>query len=275
MRRGLAAFALMAVAAAACGKGATPAGLFAAADRVRKQGTARFEMTISFGGGLGGSDQRFETTARGVMDFAGQTGTMTLDFSNLFRGDVPKLPGFPERIDMVFTPTKIYMRFPGKESKLPKGKTWLSLDPTMFSGTLGGGGALGTSDPSRFLDILRGATKATDDLGEEKVRGVATRHFRAQVDILKTLAGVPKEGRDAIKTLLGGKESGTIPLDVWIDKDNLLRKMASSFEVSKHAVGFAFELYDYGTPVEVRVPKPSEVAPVTDPSTIPQFFGGD
>ena len=56
----------------------------------------------------------------------------------------------------------------------------------------------------------------------------------------------------------------TIPIDVWVDADNLLRKLEISLSAAPQGAtgemkaSVTMEMFDYGEPVEIDVPPPSE-----------------
>ncbi|MDQ6927723.1 MAG: hypothetical protein M3159_03565, partial [Actinomycetota bacterium] len=83
------------------------------------------------------------------------------------------------------------------------GKKWVKLDVGEVSHKLAGidvsGLArAGTGNPTYALDNLRGATDVTV-VGEDRVRGDKTTHYRAIIQTDKALAAAPSDQRDALK----------------------------------------------------------------------------
>lgn len=123
---------------------------------------------------------------------------------------------------------------------------------------------LGQNDPSQMLQYLR-ATSNVDKQGTETVRGVSTTHYAARIQIDKVADRVSADAARALRQLsksLGTKE---IPMDVWVDGDNLVRRVkmdwhppnGSSFVVT-------MDLFDFGD-VDIDVPAKSDT---TDLSTM-------
>jgi len=101
------------------------------------------------------------------------------------------------------------------------------------------------------------------------VRGVETSHYRATLDPAKLTELVPAEQRKA----LGGVDEAArqaglteLPLDVWIDEDQQVRKLSIELDAklpgSEESIeaSFVIELYDYGTPLVLDLPPADQVA---------------
>src|SRR6185295_13430904 len=123
----------------------------------------------------------------------------------------------------------LYMQMGVLQKQLPKGKKWLELDAEKIGQSLG----IDVSqlsqynDPTKMLDYLRSSGKV-EEVGSEDVRGVATKHYRATVDIAKAaenLAGAgktsAKTGLDKLVRFLGDSK---VPVDVYIGDDKLVRR---------------------------------------------------
>ncbi len=116
-------------------------------------------------------------------------------------------------------------------------------------------------DPLAYLSLLAGRNEVLD-LGEDDVRDVPTRHYRAAVD------------RDALEALVAEAQGGTTVsaaavqaleearLDLWLSDDGLPRRLRFDAEVEDGRVRLEFELFDYGSPVVVVPPPAAEVVDV-------------
>jgi hypothetical protein len=87
-------------------------------------------------------------------------------------------------------------------------------------------------EPTTLLDRLKRGTRSTEHVGDATVRGVPTIRYRLLV--------------------VDGERRATV--DVWIDREGLLRR-------ARYPDGGTnvIEFFDFGVPVEIEKPRPSEV----------------
>lgn len=127
----------------------------------------------------------------------------------------------------------------------------------------------GAQDPNDFLEFLKATNAEVVEHGREDVRGVSTVHLSTVLDmreILEQAEGVEKEElEEALEGL--GTAAEEIPMDVWIDDDGMIRRMTMEIdasgiddEVDMGTMELTIELFDFGEPVDIRVPDASEVA---------------
>jgi hypothetical protein len=101
-------------------------------------------------------------------------------------------------------------------------------------------------------------------LGDEDVRGVPTTHYTGVVD-LESLAKKDPALKGTIDQLVAQTGLRSIPVEVWVDDENFVRRMKQSFEGATFGPGMQLdmtmttELYDFGSDVNVEVPPPDEV----------------
>lgn len=133
-------------------------------------------------------------------------------------------------VEQIVDKRETYLRSPILAGKLPGGKSWMKLDLDKAARTagvdldaLGVGGP--SQDPAQGLDYLQGAGTAKR-LGAAKVNGVATTHYRVQVDLKRaakrSAEATAKRSIGRLIATLGGPT--TLPVDVWIDGDHLVRR---------------------------------------------------
>jgi hypothetical protein len=91
--------------------------------------------------------------------------------------------------------------------------------------------------PFGTLDALRRSGARFDYIGQEKLRGVETGHFHVV---------------------------GAHPLDLWVDSQDQLRRMAGKERLPKGTLTFTDDFFDFGTPVHAALP-PSD-APKCEPA---------
>ena len=125
----------------------------------------------------------------------------------------------------------------------------------------------GNQDPKAFLEFLRKAGGEVTEVGSEEVRGVATTHFHTVLTPAKMIeasSGTDRKKMQEALDQLGASAEVDVPVDVWIDADGMVRKMV--LEVSAATAGtdgskmvVTIELYDFDAPVDITIPKPSEV----------------
>lgn len=123
---------------------------------------------------------------------------------------------------------------------------------------------LGQNDPSQMLKYLR-ATSDIDEVGEDTVRGVATTHYKARIQIDKIADRVPADTARALRQLSTTLGTNEIPMDVWVDDDSLVRRVKMDWHPPNGGTFIAtMDLFDFGD-VDIDVPAKSET---TDLSTM-------
>ena len=125
----------------------------------------------------------------------------------------------------------VYIRFPLFTDKLPAGKTWIRGDAKELSsgdGQLGQFGSFAGTDPKDVLGLLRAISGTIEAVGTDTVRGVETSHYRATIDVKKLVTLVPAAQRQSLAGfdgLIGKSGLANIPVDVWIDSEQRVRKL--------------------------------------------------
>jgi hypothetical protein len=166
------------------------------------------------------------------------------------------------------------MKMPFLASQLPDGKEWVKVDLAKAAALQGvqlndiQSFARG-SDPREALDYLRSISGDLTRLGTEDVRGVPTTHYFAAVDLQKALARAAKQaGQQGFLAQLQNMPTAvaSIPVDVWVDADDLVRRMTMSFvfaspvaQQRQAKASMEMELFDYGEPVTVDAPPTGDV----------------
>ena len=250
------------LAAAGCGtQDAAPrpavtatAGLGAAVTRTTAQ-TARIAVTTTVQ--MQGMTVSF--TESGAFDFAHSRGTLT----------VSSPVGFTE----VFLPPKVYVKVPADAgASLPKGKSWVAAAPgdlaaSALGGALPGPPGTGSGDPADLLASLTAISGSVQKQGTGTIRGVPVTGYRVNINLAKAAARVPAWERASFIEFAQGLGAGTIPVDVWVDSHNLVRRMREDLHLpdapgtpAGMALTQSTDFYDFGVPVQVSAPPAAQVA---------------
>lgn len=112
--------------------------------------------------------------------------------------------------------------------------------------TYTGENALQEFTPEKLLSLLRAASRETERVGEEAVRGVETVRYRLTVDCDKADLEC----------------AATTEVEVWIDDDGVVRRIELHDDRSEGTV----EFYDFGVDVNIVPPPAGEIQAVDDPS---------
>lgn len=238
--------------------GPTPtAGLAAAVTRTAVQ-TARIAVTTTMQ--MQGMTVSF--TESGAFDFARSRGTVSMSSP----------VGFTE----VFVPPKMYIKMPaGDGTSLPKGKSWIAVGPGMpgdlaasgLGGALPGPLGAGNGDPADLLASLTAISGSVTKHGTATIRDVQVTQYRVNIDLAKAAARVPGWERASFKEFAQSLGTGTIPVDVWVDSHNLVRRMREALHMPSEpgtpagtVVTQTTDFYDFGVSVRVSAPPAAEVA---------------
>jgi hypothetical protein len=116
------------------------------------------------------------------------------------------------------------------------GKSWVSVDlnrlaQSGYGAPLGALGVGTTDNPAQQLGYLRAISDTTRLVGPEQIDGVATTHYAGAVDLDKVPAAADPSTRPAIDRLKAQLGSSLLPVDVWIDGDGKLRRVAQTVNV--------------------------------------------
>ncbi|HEX6454182.1 MAG TPA: hypothetical protein VF060_32570 [Trebonia sp.] len=271
----------IAVLAAGCATKTAPrpVSLTAAVIQTRAQ-TA--EIAVSTSMQTQGMSMTFTET--GSFDFAHSRGSITT--------------GEPIDMTMLFLPPHVYLRVPGGDgTALPEGKSWVDID-TATSGWSGAASAVngaaggllpGNTSPADMLAALTAVSGSVRKLGPGSVRGVPVTGFRVIVDTAKAAVTLPKANRADFEGMMGSPGAREIPVDVWVDSHNLVRRMRMSLPLPDGVAGSqgitaspgtgtgtgasqsasaaqgavyteTTDFYDFGVQVRVVAPPASQVA---------------
>jgi hypothetical protein len=209
---------------------------------------ARTAMEMATGG------TRVTIRGEGVYDYRDQLGRLTVT--------LPQDPAGAEEhrpITELLTPGALFMKNRG--AGVPADK-WVRVDTTTLSdGNLVTGGA---TDPYAAAELLRGARTATY-VGRTEVAGTPVRHYRGVADIGLAARGASAGNRKALRAAAKGFATAEVPFDAYLDDQGRVRKVRHRFsfvngrQKTPVAVASTTLLYDFGTPVDVRLPAARDI----------------
>lgn len=224
--------------------------LHRAADTLVEAGTskARTSMEMATGG------TRVTIRGQGVYDYRTQLGELKVLLPPDPAGTSEHRP-----ITELLAPGALFMKNRG--AGVPADK-WVRVETaTLSDGNLVTGGA---TDPFAAAEVLRGTRTATY-VGRTEVAGAAVRHYRGTADLAVAARNASAGGRDALRAAAKGFATARVPFDVYLDDQGRIRKVRHRFSFvngqQKEVVAVASTtlLYDFGAPVEVRLPAVADI----------------
>lgn len=237
-------------------------------------------MTIS----APGLSQPVTATGNAVIDLRDQAASMSfaMDFSQLPQA-AQVLGGTTMRLGMIFDRGTIYMKLPAAiANEIPSlgGKPWVELNVSKMAG-LPGLSSLGNNssmnNPSYVLQYLRADSDSVTSEGQQLVDGVQTTHYHAALNLDRLAADVPSAEQSLVQRSLSQLEQSSgvhqIPVDVWIDAHDLVRRIALTIRTSaggSPTLQETADLSDYGPQ---RPPTPPPADQVQDLSSLVHIGG--
>jgi hypothetical protein len=250
-------------------KEVSPDRLVEAAQTTSAAGSARFEMR----GEMEVPLQRFEFSGDGVIDSRTQKGRMNVDMSDI--GEAAGQDADDWKGEQVIDGFVVYMRIPAFSRLLGSSTPWLKLDleeaSRMQGVDIGQFSQVNQNDPTQMLRFLRAVSGKVEELGRDEVAGVDTTHYRATIDLRRYPETLPPERRDAAREsaerLIEQLGSSTIPSEVWIDDDDLVRRMRTAFDMKLPTgtggevgvdLDITVDLLEFGVPGGDFAPPPAD-----------------
>lgn len=196
-------------------------------------------------------------TETGVFDFAHSRGVLHMNG-----------PG-GKASEELFVPSHTYVKLAGGMHGLllPSGKSWVAFGSAAGAG-LGTAllGPFGGTDPGDLLASLTAASTSVSNLGTASVRGVRVTHLRLDVDPAKAASRVPSGQRAGLRAFAASLGAATIPVDVWVDQQNRVRRVRWSPRLpggtgAPGATRFTqtADFYDFGVKMRVSAPPAGQV----------------
>ena len=149
----------------------------------------------------------------------------------------------------------IYLEVPEARRAAAGGKQWVALDAAQFRST-----SVGRASPLSFLDQLATVGNDVQTVGHNTVDGVATTHYKANLDVGKALKDIPA---------LSGMASqlpapGVVPIDVWVDHDGRARRLRETFSVQSVSIIGEMNVTDYDNAPRIDLPAAADARRAAD-----------
>jgi hypothetical protein len=269
----LASVAVSSVLLAACAKGSAPApvnpkdAVLDSMAAVYEAGTLHEDLKMS----VSAAGESLSISGEADIDNDHERVDMTMDLGML-----------GGEMEILMDGGVMYMRSPMFQDA---GTEWVSMDPSKMdpaaAAQFGGFGA-GTTDPSAYVGLFAGVFDVKVS-GEEELKGVPTTHYVGTIDLKKVLKGfsdvvgehadaaTKKQLKAAVKQFESLGIDEKIPFEIWIDAEGLPRRQRITMDFGKLVPGadeasmeMTVDFSDFGKPVDIDIPPPSEVTDMTD-----------
>lgn len=277
-----AAAACVAVAASGCGAANTIDPVAKAASISTT--TPGYEMRFQLQFGSPQLPTALTATGVGSVNSRARTGSVVFV---MHAGNDPQLKkafgGSTLRLEELVNGTTVYVKLPTSiSSKLPGGRPWMKVDLAKASGIAGFSSLANnpvSTDPSQFLSYLRATAGNVSKQGTQVINGIQTTHYHATISLDKVPDALPaasqkgaKQAVSSIEQLTGLKQ---LPVDAWIDSNNLIRRMRLTFAESlapsvKLNLAMTMDFLKYGPQPSPNFPSDDQV---TDASSLSALGG--
>jgi hypothetical protein len=244
-----------------------------AAAETESVGTSRvsFEGSVTFNHDHA---QRFTFKGHGLVDWRTDSAKMTAvyKFPDAIQEYIKERFGGPWSADFILDGSEgivLYMRFPLLEGQ--HGKTWLKADIVEI------GKAYGLdldrmketkrSDPGSMLDYLKSAV-GVRKIGTDLVRREITTHYSTVVKAETIVEQSPPDQQKAMRRFLRLMGIKTYPVDIWVDRDGVVRRLAIELEYKLPdgeyvKMKVSEEYFDFGVEANIEAPPAKRVLDVT------------
>lgn len=225
------------------------------------EGTAAFTVTVeSEGTGTGGDGQQ-PIEVDGVVDFEAEQRRLTLS------GDQGEL-------DVVIDGDIAYLELPATE-----GDDWMRIElEALFDDEVGMGGpaAIPFQDPEDNLRVLEGSAVHAAETGSESIDGEDTTRYELVIDLEAASEEANEDVQEAVDETVARTGVDELEMEVWIDDDDLIRRVAYTLDLSQAQVSesedeaaveadpegtvtVTVDYSDFGDAVEIEVPDDADV----------------
>jgi hypothetical protein len=215
-----------------------------AAQRIEGE-SMRQRVTMRYGDATG----RYEISGEGVVAADSSRGKFDMDVTM-------KDEALTFRMLMRGIGDEFWFRYPRLERRMPRGKPWVhAVDKSTAPTTL---------TPSEFAEFLSDADEVSE-VGEERVLGKMTTHYQGMIDLEDLVDEIGGETEERFERALEAsdfpddKRPG-LSIEAYISEDGLpVRLRIWGGESDDNSFDMTTDILEYGVPVEVEEPPPSQV----------------
>jgi hypothetical protein len=160
------------------------------------------------------------------------------------------------KVDMVAEEGAIYLRSPQLRGKLPEGKEWAKMDPSLATGE----DSVPAESPDGSLGMLS-ASERVRLAGHARVQGMRVSRYVSSFEIGEAAAELRAKGEDELAEKcekLASQVVGPVHAEAFVDAKGLLRRihirMASTVSGPLETVDTTMDFFDFGSHPEIQVP---------------------
>jgi hypothetical protein len=235
-------------------------------------GGAQMSMHISMD--IEGLANPITVAGTGDMNFTDGEAEVVSNLSGLPTGALSSAPAGSLSFTELYAKGALFMQSPLFSGKLPGGAGWIKVDLLEAAQGIGldpQSLSSGQSNPAQFLAYLKAGGGQVTKVADEAVRGVRTTRYRATIDPAKAIEKAAASGhalsKESVKRLVAQAGLKTIPVEVWVDAHNLVRRLAMTISEAPQGhhvnLSIGLELFDFGATPSVNPPSGGEVYDVT------------
>jgi hypothetical protein len=239
------------------------------AARTEAAGSARIEVSVQ------GPGMTRPVVATGAYDFDARIVRMEMDLGAALRSmgevDASPLLSLAGPVQVIIAADAAYLRMPLLDALAGTQGRWVRVDLATLGADTSSPWQEPAGDPGQLLDLLRAEGVQVVTVGPDTVRGVATTHSRASLDVAAlagSVAGRTSGGPDAaqleeLRRALADADT-TVTLDVWVDDAGRVRRLSTTVTTPEGPATVTLELFDFGATVDTSVPRPDQVIDLAD-----------
>jgi hypothetical protein len=127
----------------------------------------------------------------------------------------------------------------------------------LLTGNEPGDGPTYASEGEARRTVVDALIASLEEIGDEEVRGVATRGFRVRLSGEAAVASLPEALADEVMLWSDDELEGEF--DVWLDGDGQVRRVETTYSIFDQPARVVIELWDQGEPLTVE--RPTDVPP--------------
>ncbi|UED84652.1 hypothetical protein [Streptomyces profundus] len=240
--------------------------LQAAAETTSGMTSARFEGQITGPAAAGG-----DMTMEGVMSWES---SLVMEMT-AHSDELAATPGAPPEMTIRWLDNVMYMNMGEEFASEMDGRSWLSMDLAALAEESGDqaiadaltmGLESTNQDPAQQMGIML-QSPGIEEVGEETLDGVETRHFQGTVtvedaiagDAAGTAAGLTDAELEQLVDMMEQQGIESYEIDVWIDENDLPVQITQSYDTNEGPVENQVRYFDYNTDVTVEAPPADSV----------------